>query len=207
MRYAFRPRPVIPFSLNEDLSLITRTTFNVIYQQAPEPGLGDKSGLGDTDLEVYLSPKYKVAGGWAYGAGAIVRFPTATEDVLGGEKWGIGPGVAALRQSHGWTYGMYANQLWDFAGESGRDDLNVTYLQPVLSFTTKSATTFGVDTQSTYDWSGGQWTVPINLTVGQLVRIAGQAVSFTLGGRYYAERPTGGPDWGMQVSMNVLFGK
>jgi hypothetical protein len=86
MRYALRPRPVIPFSLGDELGLITRTTMNLIYQEAPEAGLDDKFGLGDTDLELYLSPKYKQAGGWIYGAGPMLRFPTATDEALGGEK-------------------------------------------------------------------------------------------------------------------------
>ena len=110
MRYALRPRPVIPFSLGDELGLITRTTMNLIYQEAPEAGLDDKFGLGDTDLELYLSPKYKQAGGWIYGAGPMLRFPTATDEVLGGEKWGAGPAVAGLRQSGRWTYGVFLNQ-------------------------------------------------------------------------------------------------
>lgn len=207
MRYALRPRPVIPFSLGDDLSLITRTTFNVVYQEAPEPGSSDKFGLGDTDLELYLSPKYKAAGGWAFGAGPVLRFPTATDELLGGEKWGAGPGAAVLRQSGRWTYGLFVNHLWDYAGASDRGDLNATFLQPVLSYTTESSTTFGVDTQSTYDWSGENWTVPINLTVSQLVKLGGQAINLTVGGRYYAERPVGGPDWGMQFSVNFIFAK
>lgn len=206
MRYALRPRPVIPFHLSEDWSLITRTTFNFIHQGSPEPGIPDKTGLGDTDLEMYFSPKITTHG-WSVGFGPVLRLPTATDDLLGGEKWGAGPAFAALRQSGGWTYGIFVNQMWSFAGESGRSDLNATYLQPTLSHTFKSATTFGLDTQSTYDWTGEQWTVPINLTVSQMVKVCGQSVNVTLGGRYYAVRPAGGPDWGMQLSFNFLFPK
>jgi hypothetical protein len=36
--------------------------------------------------------------------------------------------------------------------------------------------------------------VPINVTVAQLVKLGKLPVQFTLGGRYYAERPSGGPD-------------
>ena len=52
-----------------------------------------------------------------------------------------------------------------------------------------------------------QWTVPINLTVSQLLRLASQVISLTLGGRYYAERPTGGPDWGIRFVVTFLFPK
>ena len=52
MRYALRPRPVIPFRLTDDLALITRTTFNIVYQEdGLAPGDSDEFGLGDTDME------------------------------------------------------------------------------------------------------------------------------------------------------------
>ena len=74
------------------------------------------------------------------------------------------------------------------------------FLQPFVSYTTKTSTTFTVNAESTYDWNAGQWTVPINLAVSQLVTLAGQPVSFHLGGRYYAERPEGGPNWGLRAT-------
>jgi hypothetical protein len=58
MRYALRPRPVIPFRLTDDLALITRTTFNIVYQEdGLAPGDSDEFGLGDTDMELFLSPR------------------------------------------------------------------------------------------------------------------------------------------------------
>ena len=206
MRYSLRLRPIIPFHLSEDWSLITRTSIPFVYQGSPEPGIPSKAGLGDTDMEFYFSPETTTRG-WSVGFGPILRLPTATDDLLGGEKWGAGPAFAALRQTHGWTYGVYVNHLWSFAGESGRSDLSGTYLQPTISYTFKSATPIGLDAESTYDWTAKQWTVPINLTVSQMVKILGQDVNITLGGRYYAEKPDGGPDWGMQLSFNFLFPK
>jgi hypothetical protein len=90
---------------------------------------------------------------------------TATDDLLGAEKWGAGPTAVALKQQNGWTYGALANHIWSFAGESGRADVNATYLQPFVSYTTKTATTFTLNTESTYDWEDEQWTVPLNLMV------------------------------------------
>ena len=40
-----------------------------------------------------------------------------------------------------------------------------------VSFTTKKATTFTLNTESTYDWHNSQWTVPHNLMVGQMLKI------------------------------------
>ncbi len=49
--------------------------------------------------------------------------------------------------------------------------------------------------------------MPINVFVSQLLRIGGQPISLTLGGRYYAERPSGGPDWGLRFVVTFLFPK
>jgi len=78
-------------------------------------------------------------------------------------------------------------------------------MQPFLSYTTKTFTTFGVNTESTYDWENSQWTVPLNATVSQLLKIGTLPISLQLGGRYYAERPIGGPDWGLRFTITFLF--
>jgi hypothetical protein len=80
-----------------------------------------------------------------------------------------------------------------------------TFVQPFISYTTKTYTSFGANTESTYDWENEQWTVPFNLTVQQVLKIGQQPVSFQLGGRYYAEAPTGGPDWGLRFVVTFLF--
>ena len=111
-----------------------------------------------------------------------------------------------LQQSKGFTYGMLANHLWSYAGW-GDQDVSATFLQPFLSYTTKKNTTFGINTETTYDWERSQWTVPLNASVSQLVKVGRQPVQFQVGARYYAEKPDGGPDWGLRFSVTFLFPK
>ena len=80
-------------------------------------------------------------------------WPTATNDALGSGKWGAGPTAVALRQEHGWTYGMLANQIWSYAGASDRTSVNATFLQPFVAYTFPTYTTVSLNTESTYDWS------------------------------------------------------
>lgn len=49
--------------------------------------------------------------------------------------------------------------------------MNATFLQPFVSYTTKKLTTFGVAAEATYDWENHQWSVPVNLSVSQLLKI------------------------------------
>jgi hypothetical protein len=199
-------QPVWPFSFGEDWNLITRTIIPVVAQQDIPPGT-DRSGLGDTMQSFFFSPKEPV-GGCILAAGPVFLYPTATDDVLGGGKWGVGPTVLALRQDGGWTYGLLANHLESFAGEGGRADLSATFLQPFVSYVTKTKTTVGLNTETSYDWENERWSVPVNLTVAQLVKVGKLPLSLTAGLRYWAESPEDGPeDFGVRAGVTFLFPK
>jgi len=205
-QYKVNIQPVIPFSLSEDWNVISRTILPVVYQEKII-GNTSQSGLADTLQSFFFSPTKPAFGGWIWGAGPVFQLPTATDELLGQEKWGIGPTAVVLRQEHGWTYGMLANQVWSFAGEDDRAYVNRTYLQPFLSYTTKKHTTFSLNTESGYDWEQEQWTVPLNLMVSQLVKIGKMPIQFQIGGRYYAEAPMYGPDWGLRFTVTFLLPK
>jgi hypothetical protein len=200
-------QPVIPFSISSNWTLITRTIVPIAYAQSTAPGVPNTFGLGDTTQSFFLSPKAPTAGGWIWGAGPVMLYPTATQKILGNGQWGAGPTLVVLKQSKGWTYGLLANQIWSFAGDQNRSPVSAAFIQPFLSYTTHEATTFGINTESTYNWIARQWSAPINATIGQLVRLGKQPVSFTLGARYYAVTPPGGPRWGLRFTTTLLFPK
>lgn len=203
-QYMVNVQPVIPLSLNENWNLISRTILPYVYQENVF-GTSSQSGLSDTVQSLFFSPKAATKAGWIWGAGPVLLLPTATDDLLGTEKWGAGPTAVLLKQQNGWTYGALANHLWSFAGAGSRADVNATFIQPFVSFTTKTFTTFTLNSESTYDWENSQWTVPLNGVVSQLVKIGGKPVQFSLGARYYAEKPSGGPDWGLRFAVTFLF--
>jgi hypothetical protein len=205
-QYKVNVQPVIPISFNQDWNLISRTIVPIVYQENIF-GTSSQSGLSDIVQSLFFSPKAPTSGGWIWGAGPVFLLPTATDDLLGTEKWGAGPTAVLLKQQKGWTYGVLANHIWSFAGESGRADVNATFVQPFVSFTTKKFTTYGLNTESTYDWSNSQWTVPLNASVSQLLKIGKQPIQLSLGARYYAEKPDGGPDWGLRFAVTLLFPK
>ena len=206
-QYRLNVQPVIPFALGDNWNLITRTIVPFITQEKRTGLDSSETGLGDSTLSLFFSPKKPGPGGLIWGAGPELYFPTATDDVLGAEKWGAGPTGLALWQQHGWTYGMLANHVWSFAGEDSRQDISSTFLQPFLSYQTKTHTTLGVNMESTYDWENEQWTVPLNFFVSQLMKMGKLPVSLQLGGRYYADKPSGGPDWGLRFTMTFVLPK
>jgi hypothetical protein len=201
-------QPVIPLSIGENWNLITRTILPLINQNdIPVSGQGE-SGLGDIVASQFFSPKAPTERGWIWGVGPVWLLPTATDDALGGEKFGLGPTAVVLKQQGPWTYGALANHIWSVAGEGDREDVNATFLQPFLSYITSTQTTFGLNTESTCDWQNDEWSVPINLTVAQLLKIGGLPVQVSAGVRYWADAPENGPeDWGARVQLTFLFPK
>jgi hypothetical protein len=213
MKYTANIQPVIPISISKDWNLIIRTILPVIYQEALDNSPGapasigkSHSGLGDTTQSFFFSPMEPV-GGWILGAGPVGYYPTATESALGAGKWGAGPTIVALQQSHGFTYGILANQIWSFAGQDNRQNINASFVQPFVSYTTKTYTTFAINTEATRDWQADQWSVPLNFMVQQLVKIGGHPVAFQAGFRQYVDGPNGGPDWGLRFTVTFLFPK
>jgi len=201
-------QPVIPFSLNANWNLITRTIVPLIDRQDFPLAAMNETGLGDIFASQFFSPKSPTAGGWIWGAGPAELLPTATDDVLGGEQWGIGPTGVALKQTGPLTVGFLTSHIWSVAGDDDRDDINTTSLQPFLSYTTKTHTTIGAYTEATYDWENEQWSVPLIAQVGQLFKIGPQILQLAVGAKYWAESPDNGPEgWGLRVQLTFLFPK
>lgn len=202
-------QPVLPFSINEDWNLISRTILPVIDQRSLAPnGLADKSGIGDITQSLFFSPKAKTDNGWIWGAGPVFLMPTGSDDLLTNDQWAAGPTAVALRQTDGWTYGALANHLWSLEGSpaNGREKINASFLQPFLSYTTSTYTTFGINTETSYDWQAQEWSVPVNLTVTQLLKLGGQPLSIQLGPRYWLDSTENGADgWGFRAAITLLF--
>ena len=183
-------QPVVPFAITDRTYMIAR----LIMPSVSTPG---NSFDGDMTFSLFFSPARST--GLIWGAGPAMLIPRT------GEKWGIGPTVVVLKQEGKLTYGALANHIWSFAGDGDREHVNATLLQPFLNYTTKTATTFYLNTESTYDWNGEQWTVPINVGVAQLMKIGKQPIQIGGGPRWYADAPDGGPDWGFRLNLVFLF--
>ncbi len=204
MKTVLNIQPVVPVHLNKDWIVIIRTILPVIDMESPAPGVSEASGFGDITQSFFFAPKALVHG-WITGVGPVLYYPTASHDQLGTGKWGIGPTFVVLKQEHGFTYGMLANHISSFAGDSSRPEISSTFLQPFFTYTTKTYTSFSVNTESTYDWKTSQWTVPFNFFVTQMLKIKNQPLSLQLGWRWYAETATGGPGNGIRFALTFLF--
>ncbi len=242
-RYTLNVQPVIPFELNEEWNLITRTiipyvhqedvfkgrapTFEQLLDRVPVKVTGaqkrdlrrayDKAtagapghvqdGLSDIVQSFFFAPRKPLPGGWIAGVGPVFLYPSATNDLLGTEKWGAGPTAVMLRQSGHWTYGALANHIWSYAGNDSRADVSATFFNPFVSYRPGKGKSIGLQSEMTYDWVANQWSVPLSVSFSKVAKFGSQAVSFGLGAKYVVTGPGGGPEWGLRAGITLLFPK
>jgi hypothetical protein len=116
---------VVPFRLNDDWSLITRTKLPA--EALPPKKAGDPwaDGLSNGYTTFFLSPEHGRDFYW--GVGPVLYFPAAST-LLGATKSGSGPSVAFIHNDAGpWVFGLVANNIWTFDGVAGSNLLIKCY--------------------------------------------------------------------------------
>ena len=153
-RYNLNIQPVIPISINEKWNLISRTIVPIISQNDVYFEDSNASGLGDIVQSAFFSPKAPSKGGMVWGIGPVFLLPTATDDLLGADKWAIGPNAVLLAVKGGWTYGALVNHMWSFPG-SGNNEINASFLQPFVTLAKPGGISFTLASENTQNWERG----------------------------------------------------
>jgi hypothetical protein len=198
-------QPVVPFKLNNDMSLVVRTIVPIVGQHQIFPGAGDQFGLGDSLQSFFLVPK--TVNGFTWGVGPALLWRTGTDRLLSTGKWAAGPTAVALQQSGPWTVGVLANHIWSFAGDERRADVSSTYVQPFVAYAAAGGWTYTLNTETTYNWQDKEWSVPVNFMISKLMKIGPQPVSFQAGVRYWAHAPESqGPEgWAGRIGVTFIY--
>ncbi len=220
-KFTLNIQPVIPISISRDWNLILRTIFPIVSQHdlfyvenlpknAPlQPQNRSQDGLSDTNQSFFLSPKKPGPFGLIWGLGPVFLYPTGTHPFLGTGTFSIGPTLVVLKQTGPWTAGALMNQLWSVVIEEHRSSLSQMFLQPFIAYTTKTHTTFTLSSESTANWNNtpgdAKWTVPVIFQISQILKIGKQPISLQIGGKYYADSPRYGPDWGVRFALTLLY--
>jgi hypothetical protein len=224
-------QPVYPVQLNEHWNLITRPILPVIYQepffsgaelQEAEEILGDDVGdnhfgLGDLTPEFFFTPSKPapLAPGvdLVWGVGPAFQIPTATNDLLGTGKWSAGPAFVTFLSAKPLrvTTGFLVLNLWSFAGDDDRADVNALTLQPFLNYNLDKGWYLTSAPLITADWEAdddNRWTVPIGGGIGRIFKIGRQPINAQISAYYNVEKPDDtGADWQLRAQWTFLFPK
>jgi hypothetical protein len=144
------------------------------------------------------------------GFGPVISFPTASDDLLGSEKWSAGPGLVAVKITGPWVFGGEVNNIWSLAGSDDRAELNaflaqyfVNYNLPQFYFTTSPVITANWEADSR-----DQWTVPCGGGVGKLFKPHGlPPINCQLAAYTNVEHPDYGAEWQARFQIQMLFPK
>lgn len=195
-------QPIIPFALDNGANIITRTIIPYIWQDDVIPGTS-QSGFGDVLVSAWYSRTTESSLTW--GVGPVLKVPTFS--VVSGDTWAGGITGIVLKQTGHWTLGMMANHLWDLESNP-TTPINATFVQPFVAYSTESAWTFSLQSETTYDWETDSWAIPINASVSKLAMIGGKPVNFMGGVGYWLKSPAGGPeDWRFRLQAQLVIPK
>jgi hypothetical protein len=206
-------QPVIPVSLNSEWNLITRWIMPVVYQPPLFQGDDSEFGLGDLNPTFFFSPKAPTpvapGVGFVWGVGPALSLPTATDNALGSEKWSAGPSFVALLLSKQVVTGFLVNNLWSFAGDDDRANVNAMTLQPFFNYNLPEGWYLTTSPIITANWeadSNNRWTIPVGGGVGRLFKIGHQPVNAQISAYYNVDTPEeGGADWQLRSQLQFLF--
>ncbi len=198
--------PVIPFSINKNWTIVTRTSFAITHQKEISPDSGIQNGFEDIDSSIFIAPNSAFIEGTKFGFGPIISIPAATDKLLGSGKWELGPTIIFIKQDKAWTYGIRANHLWSVAGDNDREKVSTSLLQPMLSYTTNSAISFSLKSETKYNWVAKNWTVPINLLISRVSKINEKRIKASIGLRYWAKTTDTSPEgFGVRTQITFMF--
>jgi hypothetical protein len=206
-QYNLNFQPVIPISLNEDWNLITRTIVPVINQPSPAHGVPSAFGLGDINPTLFFAPAKATKFIW--GVGPTFTFPTATDPLLGNQKWDAGPAVVALIMQGPWVVGALANQQWSFAGW-GHQNVSAFLVQPFVNYNLPKAWYIAAGPIMTANWkadSDNRWTVPLGGGIGKIQKFGKLPINFSLQAFANVVRPNNAPSWQLRFQVQFLFPK
>ena len=206
--------PVIPFNIGgwdvvnrPIIPIIDVSGFIAGTPDIPVGVPGDGAfGLGDINYTAYFSPSKDKKVDW--GVGPSITFPSATDDQLGSGKWSAGPAAAVFHMQKPWAFALLGRQLWSFAGDSDRADVDQFLVQPIVLYGLGKGWALSTDMIITANWkadSGDRWTVPLGGGISKFLMIGNQPVMARLEAYYNIERPVGAPNWSMNFLVRFLF--
>ncbi len=205
-------QPVLPFNLNDDWNLITRTIVPLISQPAFTPGQDRENGLGDINFSAFFSPKAETSNGWIWGIGPALTLDTASDERLGQGAWSAGPTGVFLKMKGAWVVGALASNVWSVSEDQDRPVVNQFLMQPFVNynFPNKPGRYLSFSPIITANWeadSSNTWTIPVGLGIGQIVRFGKLPVNLQVAYYYNVERPDYASRYQIRAQASLMFPK
>lgn len=203
-------QPLLSIKMTDDLSLITRPVLQIFNSTPFQDQTGQakrETGFGDTVLAFALSPGPKLVGNWLLAAGPTFIFPTATNSLIGQNKWQVGPAVALGYKGKNFITYVFPQQ-WFSVGGSGQK-ANHMLLYYAFVWVYSNGWSVGTNPSMSVDWeapNGNKVAFPVGLQVGKLRKLGLLPVKFDVQAQYYVVRPqVNSPKWNLQLQITPIL--
>ncbi len=225
---SFKFQPVMPFPLaGGKWNLIVRPVFQ--FQSLPlDDELGELFGFSQDTInrrpqssgnrrESFREDQWpgrhrpadnsgsQQVGRLVWGLGASQIFPTATESILGQDKWQAGPAVLIARMAPnlgGFNVGVLAQQWWSYAGDDDRPATNQTNIQYFINYRLNAIDLIGMSPNVTIDWKTDNVTFPIGIGYSTIKRIGKLPVRLAFEFQYSVVKPD---NIGQEFNFRFMF--
>lgn len=165
-----------------------------------------ESGLGDLNiLAAYL---FDVGGpAVSFGVGPVLNAPTATEDVLGAEKWSAGfANVFFNGASKKFQYGYLLTWQASFAGEDDREDVNLGAFQYFALYQLGGGWYLRSTPVWAYNFENDTYSVPLGLGIGKVIPTDMVVMNLFVEPQVsVADDGETWPDWQIFAGFNMQF--
>jgi len=187
-------QPVLPIPLygegDAEWRMITRPVIPIQFSQPVPRGYNNfynKGGIGDIQLPLLLAVPKKYAGNWILGGGPVAVFPTASDDALGQDQFGLGPAVVLGYKTKSFTAVLFPNYFWKVGShdqDGNTPDISQGSLLYSLVFNLPNAWQAGTNPTITYNdrgSSGNKWNVPVGGFVGRTIKVGNTPLNLRFG--------------------------
>ena len=196
--FTFLPRAVIPIGRLEPGT-------NVPILGGPSSNTRDKSGIGDSILQLFFAPY--VESEWKWGVGPMFSLATRSNDAFRGADWGAGATAVIVGNiTPDLSFSGIIGNMW---GDNG--NFNMLTFQPMFYYNIPSmpGAYVAYDAVISADWkasSDNRWTVPLGVTVGKTLDMGdGHGLDLGIGPYYNVVRPDGAAGWQVRFAVSWLI--
>lgn len=200
-------QPVVPLKLSDRWNLITRPIMPFI--NSPVGASSVEHGLGDMQWQNFFVPVPDKPSKVTWGVGPSFILPTASNETLGLQRWGVGVSAVAVYADGPVVGGALINQNYVEGGESKpffvQPFLNYNFEQGILNkFFIAASGEFQADWEQVDE---ERWSNVLGVGPGRIMNLFGQPMTVSTRFAPYLTAPAGGPNWQFRFQLNLLFPK
>jgi hypothetical protein len=196
--------------LTDDWNLIARPVLQFFNSTPFQDASGQAkrvTAFGDTALALAVSPGPRLVRNWLLAAGPTFIFPTATNSLIGQDKWQVGPAAAAGYKGKNFITYVFPQQWFSVGGNGRRTSHMLLYYAFVWVYS--NGWSVGTNPGMFVDWeaaSGNRVAFPVGLQVGKVRKLGPLPVKFDVQVQYYAVRPqVNAPKWNLQFQITPIL--